>query len=399
MECLQNQSLRGDVYMNTWARKGQVKWLVIGGIIAILIIALVVIVGNNKGETVSTTSEGSIKIGFLGPLTGDAANLGVNAQKGVQLAVQEINAAGGINGRNIEVTYEDGKCNAKDAATAGNKLINFDKVTAIIGGLCSSETIAVAPVAEQQKVIMFSGCSSNPSITTIGDYIFRDYPSDAFQGVYAAGIAKDQLKAKNAAILYCLSDWCVAIKDVFKKTFTAGGGSIVVEEGYEQTTNDLKTQLTKIKEKDPDMVYFVGYTEASIIGIKQMKELGMDVPALGGDAWDDTKIWTETGAAGEGKMWTVVNSPIPDSFKEKMNTVGVTDVTICGPQVYDATMILADIMKRVGTDPEKIKNELYKVKDYQGVSGVITLDTNGDLASNSYVTKVAKNGKGEILYK
>ncbi|MDP1694703.1 MAG: ABC transporter substrate-binding protein [Candidatus Woesearchaeota archaeon] len=384
--------------MKISSRKGNVKSWVIGIIILIAVIAVIVGLNKNARQEVSTGE--AIKIGFLGPLTGDAASIGTNAQKGVELAVKEINEAGGINGRKIEVTYEDGKCNAKDAATAGNKLINLDKVTAIVGGLCSSETMAIAPVAEQQKVIVFSYCSSAPTITTAGDYIFRDYASDAYEGFYAAGIAKEKLNAKNVAILYCLSDWCVGIKDVFKKTFTDAGGSVVIEEGYEQSTNDLKTQLTKVKQANPDMLYFVGYTEASIIGINQMKELGVDVPTLGANAWDDAKIWAETGAAGEGKMWAVINTPLTNAFKEKMRSVSVGEVTLCTPQAYDATRILADIMKRVGTDTTKIKDELYKVKDYQGVSGVITLDNNGDLASASgFVTKVAKSGKGEILYK
>ena len=387
----------GGSNMKRSSSKGNVKSWVIGIIILIAVIAVIVGLNKNARQEVSTGE--AIKIGFLGPLTGDVASLGTNAQKGVELAVKEINAAGGINGRTVEVVYEDGKCNAKDAATAGNKLINLDKVTAIVGGLCSSETMAVAPVAEQQKVIILSYCSSNPSITTIGDYIFRDYPSDTFQGAYAAEIAQKELKAENVAVLYCLSDYCVGIKDVFKKTFADTGGNIVAEEGYEQTTSDLKTQLTKIKEKNPDMIYFLGYTEASVIGIKQMEELDIDVPTLGSDAWDDPKIWTGAGAAGEGKMWTVVDTPITEDFKKKMQTVGVTDVTLCGPQSYDGAKILAEIMKKVGTDTTKIKDELYKVKDYQGVSGVISFDSNGDLASASYVTKVVKEGKGEILYK
>ncbi len=345
-----------------------------------------------------TTTSGPIKIGFLAPLTGDAASLGVSSQKAVELAVKEINDAGGVNGRTIEVIYEDGKCNAKDASTAGNKLINLDHVPVIIGGLCSSETMAVAPVAESKRVVMFSGCSSNPAITTIGDYIFRDYPSDAYQGVYGANIAKNKLNANKAAILYCLGDWCVGIKEVFKKKFEELGGQIVAEESYEQDTRDLRTQLTKIKSANPDMIYFVGYTEASIVGIKQMKELGITTPTLGADAWDDTKIWTETSNAGEGKMWTVVDTPISDEFRAKMTAIGAKEVTICAPQVYDATHIIANIMKKVGTDTTKIKEELYQISGYKGVSGTIALDNNGDLATASYVTKIARSGKLEILY-
>ena len=355
--------------------------------------------GTPDSGTTKAESKGPIKIGFLGPLTGDAASLGVSSQKAVELAAKELNDAGGINGRIVEVIYEDGKCNAKDASSAGNKLINLDKVPVIIGGLCSGETMAVAPVAEENKAVLISYCSSNPKITTLGDFLFRDYPSDSFQGAYGAEIAKNKLNANKAAVLYCLSDYCVGIKDVFKKTFEDLGGEIVIEESYEQESRDLRTALTKIKDADPDLIYFVGYTEASIVGIKQMKELGIDVPTLGADAWDDSKIWTETGNAGEGVMWTVVDTPISDGFKARMESIGAKEITLCAPQAYDAFNIITGIIKNVGTDGTKIKDELYKVKDYKGVSGTITIDSNGDLATASYVTKIARSGKGEILYR
>ena len=151
--------------------------------------------------------ENTIRIGSVGPLTSDLAYIGENMKAAVELASDEINSAGGIKGKKIEIIYEDGKCDPKEAANAANKLINIDKVTAIIGGLCSSETLAMAPLAEKSKVILLSAGSTNPGITNAGDYIFRNVPSDSFQGVYAARYVKTRLNKNRVALLKCLSDW------------------------------------------------------------------------------------------------------------------------------------------------------------------------------------------------
>ena len=348
-------------------------------------------VGDESG---SISDEGPIVIGSILPLTGDAASIGQNTQTAIELAVEHINDAGGIDGRNLEVIFEDGKCTAQQAANAAQKLVNVDQVPVIIGGLCSSETLAAAPIAEDGKTVMFSMCSSSPDVTDAGDFIFRDYPSDAFQGSKAAEIALEKLGAKKAAVLYCLSDWCVGIRDVFRKDFPSVGGEIVAEEAYEQTAKDLRTQLTKIKEAEPDLIYFVGYTEASIVGLKQAKELGIEAQMLGADAWDDRTIHEQAGDAAEGIVYIHPYAPLTDKFKAAMEAkTGSSELTICSPQAYDAVNIVAGIMKRVGAEGERVKDELYKVKDYQGVSGPITIDENGDLSTANYAVKIVKNGE------
>lgn len=358
-------------------------------ILILVVLSLIVIIGCGNKE--------NIKIGFIGPLSGDIATIGQSVKAAVEMATEEINNAGGISGRQLEVIYEDGKCGPKESTNAANKLVNIDKVPVIIGGGCSGETLAAAPIAESGKTVLISYCSSNPKITEAGDYIFRTYPSDAFQGKVAAEKIYSDLGAKKAGVLYCLSDWCVGIKDVFKKRFSELGGTIVAEEGYEQTTRDLRTQITKIKDSEPDLIYFLGYTEASIVGLKQLKELGLERPIFGGDAWDDPKIWGEAKESGEGAMYLVPNSPGTDEFKAKIEAkTGSKELTACTPQGYDNVYIIADIMKRVGVDSEKIKKELYNVKGYKGISGEISLDINGDLMAADYVTKVVKNGKAII---
>ncbi len=353
-------------------------------ILAVLSLMFIIACGNKE----------NIKIGFIGPLTGDVAIIGNAAKVATELAVEEINQEGGINGRMIEVIFEDGKCGPKDSAVGANKLVNIDKVSVIVGGGCSSETLAAAPIAEESRVPLISYCSSNPKITEAGDYIFRVYPSDTFQGKVAAEIAFKDLGSKKAAILYCLSDYCMGIKDVFKKNF---GGEIVAEEGYEQSSRDLRTQIAKIKDANPDLIYFSGYTEATIVGLKQIKELGIDVPLLGGDSWDDPKTWESVGEAGEGARYLTAYSPENDAFKIKIiGRTGSNEIPVCGPQSYDIVYLVANILKKVGTEGEKIKDELYKIKDYNGVSGVITIDKNGDLEGGSYITKIVKNGKAIV---
>ena len=308
-------------------------------IVGIIVVAILIIIGvsSNKGPK----ETGPIKIGFVAPLTGDVAGIGQNMKAATELAISEINKNGGINGRLITLIAEDGKCDGKEAVTAVTKLINIDKVPVIIGGACSSETVAPAPIAEKAKVVMLSPLSSNPSITTAGDYIFRNYASDSFQGVKAAEFAVNTLKSKNIAVLSCMSDWCQGLQQEFKNKAVSLGAKIAVEEKYDdKNTNDLKTQLAKIKAANPDLVYFVGYTDGTIIGLKQAKELGLNVKFLGGDAWNDPKIITNAGAASEGIIYLVPTSVKNPVFEVSfLGVVGGKEITIGSREAYDLSLI------------------------------------------------------------
>ncbi|MEK7507603.1 MAG: ABC transporter substrate-binding protein [Patescibacteria group bacterium] len=338
-----------------------------------------------------------IKIGFIGPLTGDAASIGQNAKVAVEIAVDEVNKAGGINGSELQVVYEDGQCTGKVASAAANKLINADNVPIILGGLCSGETASFASAAEEAKRVVLSYCSSAPTITQAGDYIFRDYPSDLYQGAFGAEYIFNTLGKKKVAVMYVKNDWGAGIKGVFEENFKRLGGQIVVEEGYDQTARDLRTQLTKVKAAKPDLVYFLGYTEGSIVGLKQAKDLKLNIPFFGADGWDDQKIFDGAGAAAEGIMYSVVSAPLNNAFKASMKAkLGSDEVTICSPQAYDGVKLLAQAMKKVGADPTAVKDELYKMEYSGGVSAAtIKFDSNGDLVGANYVVKVVNNGKAE----
>ncbi len=367
------------------------KWL-IGIIVVILVIVLGVYYSNN-----TNSDKSDIKIAFVAPLTGDVASVGQGMQIAAELAVSEINKAGGINGRQVMLISEDAKCDGKAAVSAVTKVINVDKVNAIVGAACSSETVASAPVAEAAKVVMMSPLSSSPDITNAGDYIFRDYPSDAFQGARAAELAVNTLKAKNIAVMSCASGWCDGIKQVFIEKAKSLGANIVFNEGFNITTSkDLKTPLTKIKSLNPDLIYFLGYNSETVIGLKQAKEIGLKIQMLGGDSWNDPQVLAGAGSAAEGMIYLVPKAIENQTFKTELSKVnGNKGIVMGSAETYDAVKILAQTMAKVGTDSTKIKNALYKVQNYQGVSGQISFDKNGDLSSATYDVKTVRNGKVE----
>ncbi len=364
--------------------------------IAVLVIAIAVGIAIVLTRPAQLTGEETIKIGSILPLTGDVANIGLSTRDAINLAVEEINSQGGINGKKLEVIYEDGKCNAKDAAEAGNKLINVDKVQLIIGGLCSGETLAVAPAAEQNKVAMLSPCSSAPKVSDAGDYIFRDYPSDTFQGSFAAEYAYNKLNVRKVALLNTIGDWGSGLKDKFKQRFLQLGGHIVAEESFEQDATDMRGQLTKIKAANPELIYMPAYTQGASLILKQAKELGITTKMLGGDGSDDPAVIQTAGNAAEGFQFTVA-SPGTTAFEEKFRSKFNAGLLVCTSYGYDAAKIAGEVLKKAGNDGTAIKNELYKVRDFNGASGTISFDSNGDRTNAAYIIKEVKNGKFEVV--
>jgi branched-chain amino acid transport system substrate-binding protein len=344
-------------------------------------------------ETAPAAETGPIKIGFIGPLTGDASSLGVVARAAAELAAEEINAAGGVNGRQIEMVYEDGKCNGAAATNAVTKLLNVDKVVAINGGLCSSETAAFGPSAMQNKVVTISYCSSAPTLTGMGKYFFRSYPSDAYQGKFAAEYVYNTLGLKKVAIVYHVSDWGTGLKTKFEDRFKELGGEVVAVEGSPQDNKDYRTAITKVKAANPDLVYAPLYPDGGIAFLKQYAELGMKTRIYAGDAWADTKLQKEVGADMD-VIYSEVMMPSADEFNAKVmaKTKG-TEVSICASQAYDNMKLLAQVMGQVGTDADKVTEALHALQ-YKGVSGDISFDQNGDLTAASYVVKKIENGKG-----
>ncbi|MBI4448397.1 ABC transporter substrate-binding protein [Candidatus Woesearchaeota archaeon] len=337
-----------------------------------------------------------ILLGAMMPLTGDGAAYGVPILDQIKIAVDAINAQGGIDGKVIELVVEDSKCNAKDGATAATKLVDVDKVPVIFGGACSGETLGAAPIVEKAKVVLISPSASSPDITNAGDYVFRTNPSDAFGGKIAAEHALKQ-GHKKAAIIHETSDYAQALRRVFDNAFTQGGGEIVETESFGADETDFKTQILKVKEATPDMVYVVPQTPAKgVLLMKQLREQGFTAPIFTDAVLIGRDVVKEYGAEMEGLTGV---EPYFDEKGEIASKALGTYRELHGEPPWpfyqsagrDAVYLIADAIGKVGLDATKIKDELYKTKNFPGALGLITLDSNGDLLS-AYSVKQIKDG-------
>jgi len=298
------------------------------------------------------------------------------------MATEEINAAGGINGRQIQLVIEDDQGEPGKAATVVAKLINQDQVRALIGEVASSNSIAAAPNAQEAKVPMISPSSTNPKVTQIGDYIFRVCFIDPFQGEVMAKFAANSLKAKKAAILFdSNSDYSKGLVQFFKQAFTGLGGEIVTEKAYAQRDRDFTGQLTAIRDLNPDVIYVPGYYQEVGVIAKQTKQLGIKAPLLGGDGWDSPQLWDLGGDALNGDYISnhySVDDPSPaiqdfvKRYKAKYNGTAPDAIAALG---YDAMQVLADAIKRAGgTECAALRQAIAETANFKGITGVISIN-------------------------
>ena len=360
-------------------------------------------VEQNK-KTQTTQLQGSYKIGVMFPLTGDAAIYGIPAQVSAKIAADEINAKGGVNGKKIEMIYEDSKCNPKDGNAAAQKLVNVDKVKVIIGGYCSGETLGAAPITEANKVVLISPSSSSPDITKAGDFVFRLAPSDAFAGVVASNYAFNDMKARKAAIISETTDYAQGLRNIFKENFVKLGGEIVADETYNPDDADFRTQITKVKASAPDIIYVSPNTAIkSAILIRQIREAGLKQKLLGNEVVIGAKNEMKENA----ELWEDIIG-VEQKFDDKAPKAAAlfakykeqTSVEPALPQymasAYDIVYLLSDAIVKYGYDSEKIRDYLYTVKAYDGAVGEITIDENGDPIMEYSVNQV-KSGDLVVL--
>jgi len=323
-----------------------------------------------------------ILVGSYLSLTGSEADFGISTREGIELAVEEINSKGGINGRKIELRVENNESDQQKAANVVTKLITNDKVVAVVGEIASGLSLAAAPICQSNQIPMVTPSSTNIKVTQVGDFIFRVCFIDPFQGYVIAKFARDHLKANTAAIFVDNgSPYSRDLGAEFKKNFTEMGGRVVAEKTYASADTDFKGQLTSIKTTNPDVIVVPGYYKSvGAIG-KQARELGITVPLLGGDGWDSQDIFVTAGDALEGSYFSnhvAMDNPDPtvqsfvEAFKKKYPNRKPGALTALG---YDAMLILADAMKRASAiDGPSIRNALAETKDFKGVSGTITID-------------------------
>jgi branched-chain amino acid transport system substrate-binding protein len=323
----------------------------------------------------------TILIGEYGSTTGSESTFGKSTDNGVQLAVEERNAAGGVKGKKIAVKLYDDQGKTQEAGTAVTRLITQDHVVAVIGEVASSLSIAGGRVAQQYGVPMISPSSTNPAVTEIGDMISRVCFVDSFQGYVVAKFVRDDLKLSKAALLFDQSQaYSKGLKDDFARAFQTMGGSITTEQAYTGGDGDYSAQLTSIRESKPDVVFLPGYYTDAANVMLQARKLGLDVPFLGGDGWDSEKLSQIGGKAVEGSYYSnhyAHEDPRPEvqnfvkKYKEKYGSIP-DGLAALG---YDAAGVLFAAMEKAPSlDGKTLAAAINSTKDYAGVTGKITID-------------------------
>jgi branched-chain amino acid transport system substrate-binding protein len=344
----------------------------------LIFVSIVFLSGCKKEAEVSPDE---IVVGHFASMTGPTATFGQSADNGIRLAVEEINGGGGVNGKKINIITEDDQSKTEDATKAVQKLINRDKIVALLGEVASSRSKAGGPIAQQNKIPMISPASTNEDVTKIGDYIFRICFIDPFQGEALAHFAYKTLTAKRAAILLdSKQDYSVGLADKFRETFRADGGNIVSEQAYTSGDKDFRAALTSIRSSNPDVIFIPGYyNEVSLI-VRQARELGLDVPLLGGDGWDSPELTkgAETefnGTYFSNHLSTEDPDPAVQGFIKKYKAKYNSEPDAMAALGYDAALILADAIKRAGgTESQKLRDAIASTKDFAGVTGKISIN-------------------------
>ena len=341
-----------------------------------------------------------IKIGEFASLTGKEAAFGQSSHKGTLLAIEELNVAGGVLGKKIELVYEDNRSTPGESATVVQKLISRDRVVAILGEVASGRSLEAAPICQKNKIPQVSPSSTNPQVTEMGDYIFRVCFTDPFQGKLLADFAKRTLKAQQVAILTDVAaPYSVGLTRYFKEPFLAGGGTVVMDKSFSSGDKDFKPQLTAIKAVNPQAIFApCYYTEAGLIAV-QARQLGVSAPLFGGDGWEAPELIQIGGSALEGTYYSTHysaedQSPLVQSFVKKFKArfSGETPDAMAALG-YDSAAVLVDAIKRAGgTEGPKIRDALATTKDFIGVTGNTTMDPNRN-ATKSAVIITVKEGR------
>jgi len=350
-------------------------------------------------HTAIAAESGNILIGIGAPMTGSGAQYGELVKQGVELAVEEINAAGGILGKKITVMYGDDKSDPKEATLAASKFCTNKDMIAYIGNFNSSCTLAAANYTVKYKIPLLTYSSTSPKLTGLSPYVFRNIVSDKFQGEYLANFVAKKLDKKKIAILNENTDYGIPFAEIFKQKGEEAGLKVLYIDKFNLgTTTDFSGLLTKIKSMDIDCLVVIGmYREASLIA-KQAREIGLNVQIVGGDGLLSDKLVELGGKAIEGVIFSgpfhhETSNPTTQKFVERFKAKYNMVPAGVAAQAYDALVICADAIKRAGKfDRDAVRDEIAKTKDFDGVTGKTTFDDKGDCVKDLILLTV-KDGK------
>ena len=373
-------------------------------LVGFLVLALMA--GNLLAGCGKSADSNSIKIGLLNEMTGGNATFGTSSANGAKMAFKEINAKGGVLGKQILAVIADNKSEPSESANAMTKLATQDNVVAVTGVFASSNAIAASSVAEATKTPFLAVGATNPKVTVdekskkVKDYTFRVCFIDPFQGTVGANFVLNTLKLKKAAIMVDnSSDYSKGLAAFFKEAFTKGGGSIVSEEAYLQKDQDFKAVLTKLKSLNADVVYVPGYYEEVGKIVKQAREMGITAPIIGGDGWDSPKLVELGGAPALNNTFFTNhysvddNSPASKAFVEAYKKEYGQNPDALAVLGYDAAKLLIDAIQRANSlDKAKIQVALATTKAYPAITGATTLNATHDAVKSAVIIEM-KNGK------
>ena len=362
-------------------------------LVLVALIAMFSVFANGGSESTSASSD-TYTIGFIGPLTGDNANYGIRCSNAARLAIDEINAAGGIDGKQLALIAENSLGTVDGAIAAYEKLVYSDNVCAIIGPVFTSPALAVAQRCYEDGIVMISPSATHKDVTSVGDYVYRTVPSDSLQSEVAAHYFYEVLGYRNIACLYAMNDYSQGLATGVEEIFTELGGTVSAMETCMVGDKDFRTQLGVIANTDAEAIYIPNYTVEDAQILEQAYQLGMDLPFLSSDGFSDPEIYNLAGDFTDGVIYVgpaqAEASTLLADFQEAYSAAYDGDMPDSfATNAYDATYILAQAIDRAGSaDRELINQEVKATNDFNGANGIINFAANGDMVASQGVYEV-----------
>jgi branched-chain amino acid transport system substrate-binding protein len=373
------------------------------GILIILVVLGVIYFNTQNTATEDEVDTGSVEIGVILPLTGDSASYGIAIQQAYDLAAEQLNANGGIDGRMVELVYENGKCDGTTATTAAQKLINIDEVVIILSGTCSSETLAAAELTQAARVLLLTSATSS-DISDAGDLVFRTYPADDFESALMAKYADETLGYDRVALISENTDFAQTLRQAFIPDWIARENNVVFDEAFETEETDFRTLLTKLKAANPQAVYVIPESLATgELVLKQLQELRVSAKVFAAKSMFDSLAFAENPSLYEGVVLSEVKideenevtAGMIESYEEKYgSTPEFADITA---SAYDSFNLVTEAMMAGNMTAEAIAayfNE--SISDWEGSLGTFNFDENGDALIDLNLVEVKSGELVEI---
>jgi len=342
-------------------------------------------------------AEGVIRIGYVSPLTGDAATYGVPMKQAAELAAEEINAAGGINGKRVELVFDDSKCNGKDALSAVQKLVSVDHIIWLSGFTCAEDLLTAAAFIEEKQVLALAPGASGPSVSQAGEYIFQTNPSATRATEQLVNLIRSE--HERVAIINESTGFALDIEKHFTQEFSAQKGVIVASETYAPETKDFRAQLTKIREARPTAMFVNSQTEISGgLILKQARELGIDAQFYGLDTLSGPTVLSIAGESAEGAVFVTVPDLDPENERARVflasyrERYGEPPFALYLAAAYDSIYLLSEAIGEAGEDTQKVRDYLYQLPEYRGAVGTYRFNQQGDLIGLDFIVKSIIDG-------